>query len=113
LAGDVFSFGLVLYRLVVGRSPLPDVAPWALAKWLVCDEWRPEIPGSVAPFVAQLIEHCWAPDPGDRPSFDKILKRMEAMDFRLREGVNPSRVARFVQEITKWETADGLTGPYD
>jgi hypothetical protein len=113
LAGDVFSFGLVLYRLVVGRSPLPDTALWAVAKWLVLDEKRPEIPPSVAPLVAELIEDCWAPDPGERPSFDKILERMEAMDFRLTEGVNPSRVVRFVQEITKWETAHGLTGPYD
>jgi hypothetical protein len=62
VGGDAFSFGLVLYRLVIERSPLSDVAPWPLVKWLTVEERWPEFPRRVAPL------HI-------------TVKRLEAMDW--------------------------------
>jgi hypothetical protein len=36
---------------------------------------------------------------------------MEAMHFKLMEGVNAAKVARFVHKIRDWEIAHGLTEP--
>jgi myosin-5 len=106
---DVFSFGLILFRLIVGRSPFPtDLSPLAVAKRIAIDGERPEIPDSVPPLVGGLIVACWATNPADRPSFRQIVTRLKEMDFRLARGVNPSKVASFVEKITKWEAAHGL-----
>jgi serine/threonine protein kinase len=105
-ASDVFSYGMILYRLIVGCPPFPaHLNRIALAKRIVIDEARPEIPESVLPMVRELIIDCWANDPDDRPSFHEILLRLEEMHFRLADGVKSSKVASFVRTITHWEEA--------
>jgi serine/threonine protein kinase len=104
-ASDVFSFGLILYRLIVGLNPFPDLTPFAVAKLIVADDARPEIPDFVPPRVRGLIADCWATDPDDRPPFDEIIERLEGMDFKLTSGVKSAKVANFVQQIRDWEKA--------
>jgi serine/threonine protein kinase len=59
---DVFSFGLILCRLIVGQPPFPGLSPYAVAKRIAFDDVRPEIPDSVPPLVRELISDCWATD---------------------------------------------------
>jgi serine/threonine protein kinase len=109
MASDIFSFGLVLYRLIVGRAPYPSkLTAYGLAKRIAIAGVRPEIPDSVPPLVKELISDCCASDPDDRPRFREIVRRLEAVNFRLTEGVRGSKVASFVQKITDWEADHGL-----
>jgi serine/threonine protein kinase len=101
---DVFSFGIILYELVVGRRVFPEeFGTWRILKLLVLDNFRPEIPAFVAPAVNDLITECWAQDPSDRPTFDNIFERLEEMQFKVRPDVDSSKLSAFVKRMVKLE----------
>jgi hypothetical protein len=97
---------LILFELVVGRGALPkDLQPLQVAKLLVIDEFRPDIPEWVLPDVRELIADCWAEDPDDRLSFYGIFQRLKSMKFKVTPDVNPLKVAKFVKEVKKRSAA--------
>jgi serine/threonine protein kinase len=104
LESDVFSFALILYELVVGKPPFSkSLKQSAVAKLLIVEDARPNIPDFVLPEVAKLIRDCWATDPDDRPSFHQILQRLERMNFKLTANVNSSKLSEFVKKIKNLE----------
>jgi serine/threonine protein kinase len=103
-ANDVFSFGLLLYELVVGKRAFsPTLFGRQIAFMVAMGDYRPEIPVFVSPAVAALIENCWAPDPDDRLTFSEIFNWFEAMAFKLKPGVKSSKIWSFVNEVTEYE----------
>jgi serine/threonine protein kinase len=104
LKSDVFSFALILYELVVGKPPFSkSLKQPAVAKLLIVEDTRPDIPDFVLPEVAKLICDCWVTNPGDRPSFHQILQGLERMNFKLTAHVNSSKLSEFVTKIKDWE----------
>jgi serine/threonine protein kinase len=101
---DVFSFGLILYELLVGKPAFSnEPVPMQYMYQVVIEKARPCIPDSVLPEVRQLIEDCWSDDPNTRPSFQSILDILENMNFKLTPKVDSSKVLRFVEGIKEWE----------
>jgi serine/threonine protein kinase len=101
---DVFSFGLILYELIVGTPAFPkNLEDLAIARRVSVENERPDIPDSVSPDVRKLITDCWAIDVDDRPTFDEILVPLEAMRFKLMDDVNSSKVSAFVEMIKNLE----------
>jgi serine/threonine protein kinase len=106
LKSDVFSFALIFYELVVGKPAFSkNLKQQAVAKLLIVEDARPDIPDFVLPEVANLIRDCWATDPDDRSSFHQILQRLERMNFKLTSDVKSAKLSEFVQKIKDWETA--------
>jgi serine/threonine protein kinase len=101
---DVFSFGLILFELLVGDPGFPrDWKTPEVAKMIAIDEYRPIIPECerVNANARALITACWAQDPDNRPSFKDILGRLEGMDFEVVPGVRGAKIAGLVDEIRK------------
>jgi serine/threonine protein kinase len=100
---DVYSFGLILFELIVGERVFSrELHPWA-AMAAVIDGKRPEIPENVESGVAELIESCWSQAPGERPPFGEICERLKGMHFEILAGVKREKVAAFVSRIEEWE----------
>ncbi|KAL6657540.1 hypothetical protein ACP70R_005320 [Stipagrostis hirtigluma subsp. patula] len=74
---DIFSFAMILYEMLEGDPPFSNYEPYEAAKY-VADGHRPAFrsKGYTAE-LKDLIEHCWAADINQRPSFLEILKRLE------------------------------------
>jgi serine/threonine protein kinase len=73
---DVYALGLVLFEMLVGAVPLPDIAIVrsdkeidALAELLPegCDE------------VVEVLADCLREDPDDRPSASEVAERLQAL----------------------------------
>jgi serine/threonine protein kinase len=97
---DVYSFGLIVYEIVVGKK--------VLAPSEMLGRGRPDIPEEVLPFTKSLIEKCWSHAASDRPSFDEIHRMLAEAEFKVIDGADNCAVAAFVNGIAgnKWEESD-------
>jgi hypothetical protein len=104
LESDVFSFGMILYELIVGRPMFPKTKTiLQVVRNLNNVDWKPNIPEFVIPEAAELIRDCVAIKYKDRPSFTDILNRLKEIQFKLMRDVNSAKITTFVDEIEKWE----------
>jgi TPR repeat protein len=103
-ASDVFAFGLILFEILIGRPVFPErLDPLQITFMVAIEGAQPEIPDSVRPPARALIEDCWEADPGDRPTFEEIVGRLEEMQFKVTADVNSAKVVKFVRRIEEWE----------
>jgi serine/threonine protein kinase len=104
---DVFSFGMILYELVVGKPVLEESMSGQKAfKCLVSKQWKLNFPDFVLPEAKQLICDCLNTDFQYRPLFEDIFDRLEEMRFKLMRGVNSSKLIKFVKKIKPSKKTD-------
>jgi serine/threonine protein kinase len=107
-ASDVFSFGVILFELLAGRTSAPaDLTRAQMQFRVAVREARPVIPEFISPGARRLIRACWATNPDDRPSFDEIVEWLEVMEFKLTADVDSAKVTACVRKI---EEAEGVSG---
>jgi serine/threonine protein kinase len=80
--GDVFSCGMILYELIVGRPVFPkSMSRYQVARVLLLDDWEPDIPENVNDEAEKLIRDCLAFNHQDRPWFIENLHRLKEIQF--------------------------------
>jgi len=81
---DTYALGMVIYEVLSGKAPFaPSIAP---VVEILCGE-RPEKPQGAegerfTDDIWGMLELCWKPQPGDRPSPNTV--------FQCLQGVTPS-----------------------
>ncbi|KAJ7566286.1 hypothetical protein O6H91_02G095700 [Diphasiastrum complanatum] len=96
---DVFSFGLILQEMIEGSPPLVDQSPEEAAAAYAHRDLRPpfKVKSKYYPTgLKELIEECWDKDPKKRPSFAKIIIRLETIK---RECTEKRSFQRFITHI--------------
>jgi serine/threonine protein kinase len=102
---DIFSFALILFKIVVGLSALGETSTSEqLGKLPVNACERAEIPVFVPTFVSVLIQSGLSANPRERPSFNDISEVMKENCFRIADGVDSDEVSAFVSLIESSET---------
>jgi hypothetical protein len=100
-AVDIFSFGLILYELLVGcRAFPPTIAPYVLMK-KVMNGVRPEIPADVNETGKKMIKRCWNVDPDVRPLINEVAAAFEAIQFKLKPNVDTQRLSAFIRSLSQ------------
>ncbi|XP_006932847.3 receptor-interacting serine/threonine-protein kinase 3 isoform X2 [Felis catus] len=85
MASDVYSFGILMWAVLAGREA-EIVAQKSAVQEAVCERQirppltklpqpSPETPGLEG--LKRLMQHCWSPEPKDRPSFQECRPNTE------------------------------------
>jgi serine/threonine protein kinase len=100
---DVFSFGLVLYEILVGKPVFHSSQGLLVVRRRVFSGDFAEIPREVGPVMAKLILSCWQKVPKDRPSFQDIFATFESLHFEILPGADGGQIGDFCGAILDWE----------
>jgi serine/threonine-protein kinase CTR1 len=100
---DVFSFGLVLYEILIGSAVFPSSRKDMEVMGCILAGDMPEIPAKCGQFMQNLISRCWSPNPEDRPSFDEILEEFRKCDFAIVPDADPGELRPRAWGIIAWE----------
>jgi hypothetical protein len=92
----VYSFGFILYEMIVGDGLFSSAGNKMPLFRDITRGWRPEIPVGVIPVSKSLIENCWSEDPSKRPSFDEIWRILKNCDFEILNGVKKAEIDSFL-----------------
>ena len=78
---DCYAFGMVIYEVLSGELPFPSYVDYiVIAK--VLEGERPERPQGLEGMwftddMWSVLEHCWEPVPGNRPSVPQVLQSLK------------------------------------
>lgn len=69
---EVWSFGIIVYCLIIGKLPFdPSLSPDEI-KPMIIDGQLPAIPNDLPPGFSDLISQCFLFDPQARPTFSAL-----------------------------------------
>lgn len=82
---DVFSFGVILWELVMCEKPWRDDHPMQIVFKVGSrgEKLPTPPPESCEPELREMIVECFADDPKRRPDFARIVKKLEIMCHRV------------------------------
>jgi serine/threonine protein kinase len=105
---DVFSFGLVLYEMLVG-SPVFSASepPFFVIRRLRARD-LPSVPQSCGFVMQDLIRRCWRQNPVDRPTFHQIFSEFQFHHYNILPNAAPDEIRDFCEAIVDWEIRAGI-----
>jgi serine/threonine protein kinase len=105
---DVFSFGSVLYEIVVGKPVFGPLDDSRVIKKRLLGGNLPELPADYGPLLQELLPKCWQQNPRNRPSFKQIFEMFQRDDFAILPGGDKVEVRKFCMDILAWEERAGI-----
>jgi hypothetical protein len=84
---DIYSFGIILWELLSGEAPFPEMDEVEHTEWFIVQGIRPDLRDTnghplshIPPLLASLIERCWDDEPHRRPSCIEIATILEEQE---------------------------------
>ena len=99
---DVYSFGVLLWEMLTGITPFNGMTPFQIMNAVCQNAQRPPIPEDTPEELTSLIEACWAQEPKDRPSFEKVFQQFATHEVFFK-GTDHEVVQSLVNFIAQYE----------
>lgn len=78
-ASDIYSFGMLMWSLITGRTPYADIPAWDVML-LVKRGRREVIPSEVPDSYRALINACWSSNVATRPTAAQVSRTLDTID---------------------------------
>ena len=78
---DSFSYGMVVYELLVHKVPYDDTPGDTVAGMKILQGERPQIPPTIPEFLNSLLTMCWEADSHKRPTFQDIVRSLKDKSY--------------------------------
>lgn len=79
---DVYSFSLIVYWMQTAVRPFIQYTdPVAAVSAAALEEVRPVLPKNLEPGLRSLLAESWSQQAEDRPAFEDIVNRLDAMGY--------------------------------
>jgi CRP-like cAMP-binding protein len=86
---DVFSFAYILLEIATGEDPfdaMDNLEALEFPQKVAREGFRLPVPQDVPRPIAELIEQCWDAEPGKRPTFTLVRRRLQKFLTELSAG---------------------------
>ncbi|KAG9295274.1 hypothetical protein G9A89_004169 [Geosiphon pyriformis] len=86
MAGDIYSFAMLLWELATGKPPFHDCSHDAILIMAILNGQRPKITSPlIPPCITEIIVKCWDVNPENRPTAKEIRAKLrELLKFYMR-----------------------------
>ncbi|KAG9294774.1 hypothetical protein G9A89_004049 [Geosiphon pyriformis] len=82
MAGDIFSFAMLLWELATGKPPFHDRSHDHILIMDILNGQRPKITYPlIPPSIAEMIVKCWDPNPKNRPTAKELKNELGELRF--------------------------------
>ncbi|KAG8659832.1 hypothetical protein MANES_02G083100v8 [Manihot esculenta] len=88
---DVYSFGIVLWKLITGMLPFQDKTAVQAAVAVVNKGVRPVIPHDCLPALGEIMSRCWDANHDFRPLFVEVVKMLKSAETQIMTNVHKAR----------------------
>ena len=78
-AADVYSYAMVAWEVLTRAVPFDGMSPVQVCVAVREQRLRPPLPDDCAPAAAALLGACWHEAAQRRPTFAKVLGRVQAL----------------------------------
>jgi serine/threonine protein kinase len=78
-AGDVYSFGVILYELWTGKRAWDKLSQAQVIFAVTCRNEFLKMPEDAPPEYRALAMQCMSPNRNERPTFDEIVPRLDSL----------------------------------
>jgi serine/threonine protein kinase len=97
---DAFAFGMILYEIITGLKPYAKCDILAIQRAIFEGE-RPSIPDAdeYNELIVGICQHCWDPDPEERPEFWQIVVALYEYDEPPFTGADRAEYDAYMERI--------------
>ena len=97
---DVYSFGLIMYEIILEEKPFSKFFSPKEVKEIICDKQeRPKFLKPINDSYRRLIEQCWSQNPEDRPSFEYIANELKMNTEFITDQIDKEEYFNYIKSI--------------
>lgn len=101
---DVYSFGILMYKLLTLSKPYPDLDLKKITQFdfyskVIYENYRPIFKVPIEPALKKLIERCWDNNIETRPTFKEIFELLSTNEDYFLPNINIDDIEDYIDEL--------------